>query len=45
MIVINEEKEEKEEPTWEEVLQDNRDEAAELAEADDFKENQSSGKE
>jgi hypothetical protein len=38
MIVINEEKDE---PTWEEVLQDNRDEAEELSEADDFKEDES----
>lgn len=37
MPVINEEKEE---PTWEEVLQDNREEAQELAEADDFKEDE-----
>jgi len=39
MNVINEEDEQ---PTMEEVLQDNRDEAEELAESDDFKEEESS---
>ncbi len=35
--------EEKDESTWEEVLQENRDEAEELAEADEFKEDESEG--
>jgi hypothetical protein len=34
---------EEDEPTWEEVLQDNREEAEELAEADEFKEDESEG--
>ncbi len=37
--------EEKDEPTWEEVLQENREEADELAEADDFKEDESESNE
>jgi hypothetical protein len=40
MTVINDEKDE---PTWEEVLQENRDEAEDLAEADEFKEDESEG--